>query len=139
MDEPPVWEGEAIGPFVKLRGDRIFLMDFGVAPTDAQLDAHCEAMKLWSEANLRALGGVVYLRRLLTGTAKQRQQLAELEKDLEAHDAKHVKACGIVAPNAITRGFVTAVFWLKPPVYPYRLFKTFEKALAWVEDEMRTV
>lgn len=138
MDEAPEWEGEPVGPFLTLRADRIFLMDFGDSPNDTQLDEHRDAFTRWCDANVRPVGGIVFLRRLLTGTAKQRRKMAELEKRLEDHDAKYVKAIGIVAPNAMTRGLVTAVFWLKPPVYPYQMFATFEEAIAWVEAEMRS-
>lgn len=137
MDDPPEWEGERVGPFVTMRSDRTYLMDFGETPSDAQLDEHVDAFTAWCDANREPVAGVVYLRKLLVGTAKQRKRMAELEKRLEEHDRQYMHACGIVAPNAMTRGLVTAVFWLKPPIYPYKLFSTFDGALSWVVDTMQ--
>lgn len=133
--EPPSSIG-TIGPFIRLVNDNLLWMDFGQNPSDAELDAHIEALESWSYAHSTDIGVVVILHSALSGSATQRRKLAALEKRLEEHDREHVKACAIVAPNALTRGLVTAVFWIAPPVYPYRLFEQAEPALAWVRAEL---
>lgn len=125
-----------MGPFIHLITPTLMWMDFGLDPSDADLDAHAEALVAWSYGTPVDKGVVVVLRSALGGSATQRRKLAALEKRLVEHDRKHVRACGIVAPNALTRGLVTAVFWVAPPVYPYRLFEHPEPALAWVRGEL---
>ena len=129
--------GTQIGPYVRLRDDGIYLMDFGLTPvTDADLDAHFEEFGRFCDDNRAPLGGVVILRSLTSGTASQRKRMAEFEVRVERHDEEHMVACAIVAPSQIARGLATAVFWLKPPVYPYRFFAELEPALDWVLERM---
>lgn len=133
---PESW-GRAIGPFVRVRSDRILLMDFGTSPTDAQFDAHFEEFGRWCDENRDPAGTLVVLRSLLAGVnAAQRKRLAEFEKRVEDHDRRYLKAAALVAPTALTRGLATAVFWLKPPVYRYQFFAHFTPALPWLEGLM---
>lgn len=69
--------------------------------------------------------------------AAQRRRLAtHMEKNAEAI-GRLVDALAVVAPSAIVRAVVTAIFWISPPVVPHRLFSTREEAARWIE-EVRT-
>ncbi len=136
--EPPGSVGW-VGPFIDLVGSNLLWIDFGLEPSDADIDAHADALEAWARDNRAPFGALVVLHSAVVGTATQRRQLAALEKRLAEHDRRHARACAIVAPNAVTRGLVTAVYWIAPPVYPYRLFEHAEPALRWVQSELDAV
>ncbi len=71
---------------------------------------------------------------LVSATASQRKRFGDFEKSMAVHDRDYVYACGLVVPNPVVRGLVTAIYWLKPPVYPYRMFTEQAEAMDWVRQ-----
>lgn len=73
---------------------------------------------------------------LVTMTAVQRKIVADYEKRLERIDGEFLFASAIVARSALVRGAVTAVYWLKPPVYPYKIFAGTPEAIVWAKNQL---
>ncbi len=64
-------------------------------------------------------------------TAVQRRRYAEFEQEVEALDREYIAGAAIIAGSSLQRGLVTALFWLKPPVYAYSLCRTNGRAMEW--------
>ena len=73
---------------------------------------------------------------ILSTTAVQRKMFASHQQKVEAVDRFHKAGAAIFISNAVVRGAVTAVDWLKPPVYPYRFVSTREEALLWTAEQL---
>jgi hypothetical protein len=71
------------------------------------------------------------LTRAAIPSALQRQKLAAHMQDNAARIRRWVLGIGIIYPNALTRGVVTAIFWIAPPPVPYRFFATRVEAAEW--------
>jgi len=66
---------------------------------------------------------------------KQRKTLAD-------HLAQHIDVyrrcagCAFVVDASFPRGALTAIFWMSPPPYPYRIFPDVESAERWALDSL---
>ena len=65
-------------------------------------------------------------------SARVRAAIAEGEARTAAFKGNRNKGTAVIVANRVTRGLVTAVYWLSPPTYPVQLFATFDEGLAWV-------
>lgn len=68
--------------------------------------------------------------------ATQRRIVAEHERSVKRHAERWCAGLAVVIPNALVRGFFTAVTWLSPLSYPHRMFDTREAAEAWARDQL---
>ena len=75
---------------------------------------------------------VIDLTHATTATARQRQLQAAWIRKNEAALARDFAAAAIVANNAIVRGTVTAIFWLRPLPFPTHVASTLASAEAWL-------
>lgn len=66
------------------------------------------------------------------GTARQRQVQAEWIRKNEGVLKREFAATAIVTDNAIIRGTVTAVFWIRPLPFPTHIAATVPRAEAWL-------
>lgn len=67
-----------------------------------------------------------------SSSAKNRQRIAQSQKQLAAEMKSRVIAQAYVAPTALIRGALTAVFWLDSPPWPVRVFVDHAQALEWL-------
>ncbi len=74
-----------------------------------------------------------------SATATQRRIVAESDIRLREHDAKWCAGVAIVAKTALVRGAVTAVYWISPPVYPYRVVATLSEGIVWGHAQLEAV
>jgi hypothetical protein len=68
-------------------------------------------------------------------SADQRRQLADV---LDARKAKLQSITAgyvMVTPSAVVRGILTAVFWIAPPPYPYRVVATPDEGFQWLATQ----
>jgi hypothetical protein len=69
-------------------------------------------------------------------SAVQRRKLSE---HMGTHDSAiraQVRGLAVVAPTAVQRGLVTAVFWVSPPPVEYHLCSELDDALRWAEARL---
>ena len=104
--------------------------------TPEVFDAHEEALLEFCANNREQIAVLVSMSMLTQVPAAQRRRLAELEQRVEDHDREYLVACALVAETPIVRGLATAVFWLKPPVYPYRFFADRDEAMTWLREQL---
>lgn len=68
-------------------------------------------------------------------SAEQRRQLADV---LDARKTKLQRITAgyvMVTPSAVVRGILTAVFWIAPPPYPYRVLATPQEGFQWLATQ----
>jgi hypothetical protein len=69
-----------------------------------------------------------------TPNALQRQKLANHVRVNTPKIRRWVRGVGVVLSSPLTRGIVTALFWVAPPPVPHRIFATRAEADAWAES-----
>lgn len=111
-------------------------MTLPASTTDNELLAYFDACESWSKRVTSPVGWVMDLSRVTGGTARQRALFAEYQERLSAFDRRYNRATALVISNPVVRGLVTAVYWLKPPVYQYQTFARRGEALVWVKHAL---
>lgn len=71
-------------------------------------------------------------RRVTMATASQRRLFADLQTRLEPVFARKLAGAAFVINRPIVRGILTAIFWVRPPVYAHVVTATEEDARAWL-------
>lgn len=100
--------------------------------TDEEVRAFCAILeRFWRDTTGRV--GVLFdCRRVLTATASQRKLFADLQARLEPVFAEKMLGAVFVIDSAIVRGLLTAIFWLRPPVYRYVVTADEAEARRWL-------
>lgn len=76
--------------------------------------------------------GVIDLIEATPGSAKQRKTQADWIRANEQLLAQSFRAAAIVTDNALVRGTVTAVFWIRPLPMPTHMAATIADAERWL-------
>lgn len=64
-------------------------------------------------------------------SAKQRQMQADYIASGMDLSRRYLRGFAFVAASAMQRGMLTAIFWLRPPEWPHRVFRSVEEASVW--------
>jgi hypothetical protein len=81
-------------------------------------------------------GWVTDLTNLLQATARQRTLYAQSDKTLRDWDKLFCAGTAIICTGAFTRGIVTAVHWVAPPVYPFKIFANRREGERWARQKL---
>jgi hypothetical protein len=82
------------------------------------------------------IGWIVDATLVSGATAKERQIVVAHERRTGDAAAARCAGLALVIPNALVRGFYTAIRWVEPARYPCESFSTFEGAEAWVRAQL---
>lgn len=82
------------------------------------------------------LGWVTDLSNILQVTPRQRKMYADSDERLRSHDAARCAGTAIICSGGFTRGIVTAVHWLTPPAYPFRIFSDWLEGERWARQQL---
>jgi hypothetical protein len=104
--------------------------------TLAELEKYYEAVGAFLERLDTQVAWLVDCTHIIAANAEQRRYVAEQEAKYKEIQEKYYVASGLYVANAMTRGIITAVFWLSPPPYPYKIFSSRAPAHAYVTDAM---
>jgi hypothetical protein len=69
-----------------------------------------------------------------TPTALQRRKVVAHMADNAPAIRLVVRGLAVIAPSAVLRGVITAIFWVAPPAAPYRIFDDRDEAAEWAES-----
>ena len=108
-------------------------------PADGTVDQVVEFGRIWEKTirdYARPYGVVADLTRLISAPAAVRKAMADTDTRMADVDQKYCVGSAIVVSSTFGRGLVTAVFWIAPPVYPYRLFASMDEGRAWVRERL---
>ena len=75
---------------------------------------------------------MVDLAQMATATASHRSLLGNWRVRHQALIANAVERAAYIAPSAMMRGMLTAIFWFARPVVPVQVSKDRQEALAWL-------
>ncbi|MCB9530148.1 MAG: hypothetical protein H6721_00490 [Sandaracinus sp.] len=79
---------------------------------------------------------VLDFREVKSTTAVQRKMFADFQLQTEPLDRRHNAGSALVMTSGLVRGFVTAVFWLKPPVYPTQTVASLDEGVRWAATQL---
>jgi hypothetical protein len=82
------------------------------------------------------LGWVTDVSSILTATPRQRRMYAESDERLKPYDKQWCAGTAIICSGALTRGIVTAVHWMTPPVYPFKIFSSRREGERWARRQL---
>jgi len=125
-----------VHPWIDASRAPIYVLTFPSEATDGELQAMCAARERWAQRAMYRVAWVVDLSGILSATAHQRSLFSEHLKRFEAHDRAYNQGSALIVPNSFVRGLVTAVFWLKPPMFPNQCFPDAAQAFAWAERQL---
>ena len=114
----------------------LYVWSFPQAIDDETLLAACAARERWATVARFPVAWVVDLANLGGATATQRKIFTDHLARFEPHDVKWNRGSAIVASNALVRGIVTAVFWVKAPRFPNEVFATRIEAAGWAKNKL---
>lgn len=116
------------------RHDPLFLQAFPPLLTQAGVDAHFDEVEAFFMRRDRDKPTALLAdaRGILNTTARNRQRVALAFERLSPVLEQRAVAHAIVMDNAVVRGALTAVFWIKRPPWPIQLFGDLEEADAWI-------
>jgi hypothetical protein len=103
---------------------------------DQELIAFTGAVEAYMAAHPAPFAWVCDASNLVHATARQRQLMGEFEKRTAEHDRKYCLGTALVVASPVARGIITAVYWLSPPVYPYRTFARWDDAEKWARERL---
>ncbi len=73
-----------------------------------------------------------------TADARARRYFADEDERLAPLNRALCAGVAFYVPKATTRGLITAVYWMAPPVFPYSFFSKLEEARAWAKGQLRS-
>ena len=114
----------------------LLVQSYAREATDEVTEAFCAAVEAYLLSRPAPFAWVADATNLLRATARQRQMVANLDKRLMQHDKEFCLGTAIVVAHPLARGIVTAVYWVTPPVYPYKFFAAFADAEEWARARL---
>lgn len=123
-------------PWIVTTSAPVYEIRFPSETSDEMLRAFCEAREAWAKQARYAVSWVVDLSLVRSVTATQRRIFAEHLERFEPHDVAHNRGSAIVLPNALVRGIVTAIFWIRQPKFPHKAFNDAASASAWAKSQL---
>ncbi len=121
-------------PWIKPLGERLFEQNYPGTFTLEELLVFLEAAEALLRESDEPMGWVCDFTKIVLRdfTALKRKAFGVFEARCADRDALVCAGAAlIVKPSPLYRGMVTAVYWLSPPVYPYRVFSERSEAVEW--------
>jgi hypothetical protein len=125
-----------VHPWIDQSRAPLYEMNFPKQATLEEVASLCGARERWAQRANYRVAWVVNLAGILEATARQRTLFSEHLKRFEPHDVAYNQGSALFVPNAFVRGIVTAIFWMKPPLFPNECFSTIEEARTWAEEKL---
>lgn len=117
--------------------DHVFEMAMPPRSSDEEIDEFCRAHVAWARAHMHPHAHMFDMRHATTLTAKQRRRYSQHVEDMHAAgDTYWNVGVAYVAESPLVRGAITAVFWIAPPPFPYKVVSTPEEGRRWVEQQL---
>ena len=107
--------------------------------TDEELAKMLQDVERITKAIDSPIGWVTDVSNILHATPRQRRMYAESDARLRDLDRKWCSGTAVVCSSPVTRGIVTAVHWVTPPVYPYKIFSSRREGERWARQQLITL
>jgi hypothetical protein len=109
-------------------------------PADADISEVTAFIVVWERlvmSSTTPYAVVADLSHVLKASSLARKAFSDLQQRIAAHEALHCAGTALVVPNAFARGLITAVQWMSPPAYPYKLCTTIDEARQWASEQLQ--
>lgn len=104
--------------------------------TTAELRDALTALRNWLIDDVdEPYGLIINIARSEPIDASARKMVAEFEQSYAHVEQRFSTGQAYVIRSALVVGVMTAVFWLKPPTYPYRFFLDLEEGRRWAKAD----
>jgi hypothetical protein len=123
-------------PWVTVLEAPLYMQAFPPTVKDEELSAMLAEVERITMAMQSPYGWVADISNVISATPKQRSMYAESDKRLKEYDQKYCAGSGIFCTSNVARGVLTAVFWISPPVYPYKVTSTLREAETWARQQL---
>ena len=108
-----------------------------VTVTDAQMRAYLDRFDAEVIRREEPYGVVLDLRKTKAITPKQRAMLTE---SMERHDSAALcQGTAMVFDSRLLKAILSAIFWVRRPAYPTRVFTDVDEGCLWVQGRLRDV
>jgi hypothetical protein len=103
-----------------------------------ELMGFCAAREQWAATQIGPIAFVVDISKLTTkdATARHREVFAEHMRRFEPFEKQHTCAVAVVAGSAVTRGILSAVFWLQTPSFAYSVVSSVEEGIVFTQARL---
>lgn len=123
-------------PWIEIVNPHVFAMHFPDVSTDEELGAFLDAFYDLAQRVHHRYTWVVDMGGVINAPASQRKMYALNEERVAPYSAEFCAGVATIAKSSLARGLITAVYWLKTPVYPYTIVSSQESAMAWVRMKL---
>jgi hypothetical protein len=106
------------------------------ACTDEELAKMLEEVERITKAVDSPIGWGTDVSNILHATPRQRKMYADSDARLKDLDRQWCSGTAVVCRSPFTRGIVTAVHWVTPPVYPYKIFSSRREGERWARRQL---
>ncbi len=114
---------------------QVVLFEISGVPTDEGIREFLNEVESFFrslESRAQKVRAVVDLAQMEAATASHRSLLAQWRLGHQALIANAVERAVYIAPSAMMRGMLTAVFWFAQPVIPVQVSGSRQEALLWL-------
>ncbi len=104
--------------------------------TDEEISDFYNQLIRWYHTVDSGVAWVIDCSSVKRATPRQRKIISESEKQMVSQTAQYNVGTAIIISNSLVRGFVTAVYWISGPKYPYKFFSDIEEATHWANQKL---
>lgn len=123
-------------PWIDASDAPLYVVHYPTVRSDQDVyDAHV-AIRTIYENTRGPIAWVVDASDVRDAPATQRRIVAEHEANVRPIAERRCVGLAVVIPNAIVRGFFTAVTWVSPLSYPHKIFEKRSSAIAWARGQL---
>lgn len=126
-------------PWLDTTHDPVYIAWLPERAADAELIHYFECLEPFLMERPRRYAFVTDARFAAKATASHRRIVADSERRMAEFDRTWCAGVAIAAPSAMLRGMVTAVFWLAPPAYAFRIVPTVTEGVVWAQGRLAQV
>lgn len=126
-------------PWFSYVGGALYLLRFPADVDDAGTQDFIDASEAWLRELDQPVAWLIDCRDLKASSAPahRRKMLADYEKRVAQFSKKYFVGGAFIIDNSLVRGVLTAIYWINPPVYPYKIFATEEQAREWACQQLK--
>lgn len=115
----------------------LYYLTYPKASSDRELADGFAGLVSFYKTVRQPIAWVVDCTNVVTAPATQRRLAAKHLEEITPYSKRWDRAVAMVITTSWTRGLMTAIFWLSPPVFPYSVFADRVAATKWAGEALR--
>ncbi len=127
---------EIAHPWVDESEAPLYVLGYPPKATDEEVAVRHQEIATWYKKVNHPIAWVVDCANVIKAPATQRKIIAEHEKSIRPYSERFNVGVALVVGNSMVTGLLTAIYWLAPPPYAYKIFSEFELAKAWARERL---